>query len=70
MDAKTASALTKEVDDLARGYESTINANMKELRKITSAAENWKVSIDQVMPLIDGIASMRDKTRLISLATK
>lgn len=70
MDAKTASALAKEVDDLAKGYEATIHGNMKELRKLTNAADNWKVSIDEVMPLIDGIASMRDKTRLISMATK
>jgi hypothetical protein len=69
MDAKTASSLAKEVDELATGYEQTIHGNMKELRKMTNAAENWKVSIDQLMPLIDGIASMRDKSHLIALAT-
>jgi hypothetical protein len=70
MDAKTASALSKEVDELATGYENTIHSNMKELRKMTNAAENWKVSIDQLTPLIEGIASMRDKSRLIALAMK
>lgn len=70
MDLESARLLKKEVDSLAESYDSTIHDNMKALRKMTNTADNWKVSIENLMPLIDGIATMRDKGKLITMALK